>query len=94
MNVLPNGDIAAGGSDGRIWIFTTHPKRVADDEKAKLYELELSKFQLPAKTQLEDIDPKTLPGPNALFAPGTRDGQTKMVNDGGVISVHSWSQSM
>ena len=34
-----------------------------------------------------------LPGPAALLAPGNRDGQTKMVKDGGVISVHSWSES-
>ncbi len=58
-----------------------------------LYQLELSKFQRPAKTELDGINTDDLPGPNALLAPGRRDGQTKMVKDGDVITVHSWSES-
>ena len=58
-----------------------------------VYEVELSKFQRPAQTELEGINPADLPGPNALLAPGKRDGQTKMIKDGEVISVHSWSES-
>lgn len=54
--------------------------------------MELSKFQRPAKTELEGINPDDLPGPNALLREGKRDGQTMMVKDGDVISVHSWSQ--
>ncbi len=55
--------------------------------------MELSKFKRPAKTELEGIKTSDLPGPNALLAPGKRDGQTKMVKDGDVISVHSWSEA-
>ncbi len=58
-----------------------------------LYKMELSKFKRPAKTELEGIKTSELPGPSALLAPGKRDGQTKMVNEGGTISVHSWSES-
>lgn len=28
---LPNGDIAAGASDGKVWIFTSNSKRFADE---------------------------------------------------------------
>jgi len=37
--------------------------------------------------KVEDI-----PGPDALSRPGKRDGQTKMIKDGGTVSVHEWSQ--
>ncbi len=55
--------------------------------------MELSKFQRPAKTELQGIKAEDLPGPNVLLAPGKRDGQTVMVRDGGGITVHSWSES-
>ena len=112
--VLPNGDIAAGCSDGNIWIFSTDEKRQAepdlmaspfsmalfyppfahflDPSFQAVYESELAKFQRPAQTELEGIKTSDLPGPAALLSPGTRDGQTKMVKDGAIISVHSWSQ--
>ena len=90
---LPNRDVAVGSSDGNIWIFSNNPERVAAQDMMSLYETELSKFQRPAKTELDGIDVNQLPGPNALLEPGKRDGQTKMVKDGQIISVHSWSVS-
>lgn len=57
-----------------------------------MYESELEKFKRPAVTELQGVNPADLPGPNALLAAGKRDGQTKMVKDGDIISVYSWSE--
>lgn len=32
-----------------------------------------------------------MPGPEALNYPGKRDGQTKMIRDGNLVTVYSWS---
>eukprot|EP00095_Tigriopus_kingsejongensis_P004294 maker-scaffold722_size106786-snap-gene-0.32 protein:Tk04294 transcript:maker-scaffold722_size106786-snap-gene-0.32-mRNA-1 annotation:"phospholipase a-2-activating protein isoform x2" len=88
---LPNGDIAAGCSDGKIWIFSTDEKRRAPEEMSKSYETALAGFHRPAETELEGVDVKKLPGIEALLAPGKKDGQTLMVRDGPNICVHSWS---
>ena len=58
-----------------------------------MYESHLAKFQRPAQTTLEGIDVNKLPGPDALHVPGVREGQTKLVKEGEVITVHNWSQS-
>ena len=91
--LLSNGDLAAGCSDGKVWIFSKEPSRIADEERMVLYESECSKFQRPAQTELAGVDVKNLPGPEALLTPGTREGQTKMVKEGANVSVHSWSQA-
>jgi len=90
---LTNGDVAAGSSDGKIWIFTPHEERKAGADLVALYESELAKHKKPAKTQLEGVDVDQLPGKQALLAPGTKDGQTKMVKEGDTIEIHSWSAS-
>ena len=33
---LPNGDLAAGASDGKIWIFSADPARQADAEATEV----------------------------------------------------------
>ena len=89
---LHNKDIAAACSDGKIWIFTKDPGRKAPADMISVYEGELAKFKRPAQTELQGIKMEDLPGPNALLAPGKRDGQTKMVKEGSDVTVHSWSQ--
>ena len=89
---LPNKDIAAACSDGKIWIFTKDLGRKAPADMVTVYEGELAKFKRPAQTELQGVKMEDLPAPSALLAPGKRDGQTKMVNEGGVVTVHSWSE--
>ena len=89
---LPNKDIAAACSDGKIWIFTRDAGRKAPADMMSVYEGELAKFKRPAQTELQGIKTEDLPTPSALLAKGKRDGQTKMVRDGEKISVHSWSE--
>ncbi len=90
---LPNGDIASGASDGVIRVFSADPGRHASQEVQEIFEAELSKLALAAQQELGGVKLSDLPGPEALFEPGRKDGQTKMVRDGDSVSVHSWSMA-
>jgi phospholipase A-2-activating protein len=90
---LPNGDIVSGASDGMIRVFSTDPGRHASQEVQEIFEAELSKLALAAQQELGGVKLSDLPGPEALFEPGRKDGQTKMVRDGEAVSVHSWSMA-
>ncbi len=68
-----------------------------------LYEAEVEKFKQPVEAmddgesglpeEIGGVKVADMPGPDALFNPGNRHGQTKMIKDGGNISVHEWSES-
>jgi len=90
---LPNGDIASGASDGVIRVFSADSGRYASQEIQEIFEAELSKLALAAQQELGGVKLSDLPGPEALFEPGSKDGQTKMVRDGDSVSVHSWSMA-
>jgi phospholipase A-2-activating protein len=90
---LENGDIAAATNDGCLRLFTQEASRTADPETIAAYEEELSKLSLAAQQELGGIKLTDLPGPEALFEPGRKDGQQKMVRQGEAVSVHSWSMA-
>ena len=90
---LTNGDIAAATNDGCVRLFTKDPARLADQETLAAFEEELSKCSLAAQQELGGIKLTDLPGPEALFEPGRKDGQQKMVRTGEQVSVHSWSMA-
>ena len=78
--VLPNsGDIAAATNDGCVRVFTRDPARQASQEVQEIYEAELSKVALAAQQNLGGVKLTDLPGPEALYEPGAKDGQQKMV---------------
>ncbi|CAN8003977.1 unnamed protein product [Ixodes hexagonus] len=86
---LGNGDIIAGSSDGVARVFTRHVELQAPLEEQKAFEEELSKSTLPAQ-ELGDLKVNELPGKEVLMERGKRDGQTKLVRDGGVVSAFQW----
>ena len=90
---LPNGDIAAATNDGCLRLFTRDAARVAEPEILAAFEEELGKVELAAQAELGGIKLTDLPGPEALFEPGRKDGQQKMVRDGEAVSVHGWSMA-
>ena len=103
VRILENGDIAVGCSDNRIYIFTQNPKREAPNELIALYDAEVAKFKEPPTAMEEDtanelpeeiggVKVADMPGPDVLNREGRRDGQTVMVRDGNIVTVHSWSQ--
>ena len=78
--VLPSsGDIAAATNDGCVRVFTRDPARQASQEVQEIYEAELSKVALAAQQNLGGVKLTDLPGPEALYEPGAKDGQQKMV---------------
>jgi len=93
VTVLENGDIAAATNDGCIRIFTCDASRQASKEVQDIFDEELSKVALAAEQELGGVKLSDLPGPEALYEPGARDGQQKMVRNGGSVSVHSWNMA-
>ena len=91
--VLDNGDIAAATNDGCVRIFSCDPARQASKEIQAIFEEELSKVALAAQQELGGVKLSDLPGPEALYEPGARDGQQKMVRTGTDVSVHSWNMA-
>uniref|UniRef100_UPI00358E7B68 phospholipase A-2-activating protein isoform X2 n=1 Tax=Myxine glutinosa TaxID=7769 RepID=UPI00358E7B68 len=89
---LPNRDIAVGCSDGTIRIFTEDSSRVASVELCAEFESELASSSIdPMSSELGGISTTDLPGREHLEEPGTRDGQTRLVNDGGQVEAYQWS---
>ena len=91
--LLPDGDVITGSSDSVVRIFTCNPEHYADAETLKEFEQEVASNKLNAQLELGGMKVKDLPDEKALLQPGQRDGQTKIVNDGGVIRAYSWSQN-
>ena len=91
--VLPDGDIAAATNDGCVRIFTRDESRQASKEVQEIFEAELSKVALAAQQELGGVKLTDLPGPEALYEPGAKDGQQKMVRQGDKVSVHSWNMA-
>eukprot|EP00092_Neocalanus_flemingeri_P037378 GFUD01040702.1.p1 GENE.GFUD01040702.1~~GFUD01040702.1.p1 ORF type:complete len:806 (-),score=248.04 GFUD01040702.1:260-2677(-) len=91
--VLANEDIAAATNDGCVRIFSRDPARQASKEIQAIFEEELSKVALAAQQELGGVKLTDLPGAEALYEPGAKDGQQKMVRSGDAVSVHSWNMA-
>ncbi|SCV69419.1 BQ2448_2439 [Microbotryum intermedium] len=93
VKVLPDGDIAAGSSDGLVRVFTRNEQRVADAETLKSFDDAVSKAAVNS-SQIGDIKKDNLPGLEALSSPGRKDGQVIMVKaPSGTVEAHSWSNA-
>ncbi|KPV75934.1 uncharacterized protein RHOBADRAFT_13968, partial [Rhodotorula graminis WP1] len=91
VNVLANGDISAGASDGNVRVYTRSKERVASEVDLAVRPPPLLLLSLPAK-HIGDLKKSDLPGPEALDEPGTKEGQVKMVRTvGGTVEAYQWS---
>lgn len=88
VSVLPNDDIVAGGSDGVVRVFTSDPERFASEE-------ELSKFKETVESiaiNSQQVDESQIRSPEALDAPGSKEGQVIIVKSlQGINEAHQWS---
>ncbi|KAM4809172.1 phospholipase A-2-activating protein [Rhinophrynus dorsalis] len=92
--VLDNGDIVVGASDGIIRVFTESQERTASPEEIQLFEDELAQATIDPKTgDLGDIKIEELPGRDHLSEPGTKEGQTRLINVDGKVEAYQWSVS-
>ena len=87
VSALENNDIAAATNDGCVRVFTRDASRVASDEVQEIFEAESSKMALAAQGELGGVKLTDLPGPEALYEPGAKDGQQKMVREGGKVII-------
>eukprot|EP01063_Lacrimia_lanifica_P018482 TRINITY_DN25388_c0_g1_i1.p1 TRINITY_DN25388_c0_g1~~TRINITY_DN25388_c0_g1_i1.p1 ORF type:complete len:846 (+),score=339.72 TRINITY_DN25388_c0_g1_i1:57-2540(+) len=89
---LDNGDIVAGGTDGNLVRFSRDPARQGTLEDIKKFE-EMVASQKVNKGGLGGLDLTTLPGPDALNAPGTAEGQQKIIRRGEGAEVYCWNMA-
>jgi len=80
-------------SDGRIFVFTKDASRTATIEEIAAFEEELASSSIQTKTgDLGDVKIDDLPTEDALKKPGTREGQTTMINKGGGhVEAYQWN---
>jgi phospholipase A-2-activating protein len=80
-------------SDGRIYIFTKDESRTATMQEISAFEEELASSSIQTKTgDLGEVKIDDLPTEDALKKPGTREGQTTMINKGGGrVEAYQWN---
>jgi len=94
LTVFPNGDFAVGCSDASIRVFSSNPSRTADPDELTAFTEEVAASSVPSKSTIGDLKIDELPGPEALFQPGRREGQTIMIREGADLAFcYQWSSS-
>ena len=94
LAVMANGDFAVGCSDGSIRVFTNNASRAAPDQQLKAFAEEVASASMPSKGAIGDVKIDELPGPEALYQPGKREGQTLMIKEGPDLAFcYQWSSS-
>ncbi|XP_059472996.1 phospholipase A-2-activating protein [Neocloeon triangulifer] len=91
VTALPNGDVATGCSDSVVRVFSKDPARQADSDELAKFDEEVANFGKSKNDDLGEIKVNDLPTMAALLAPGSRDGQTKLIREGGEVICYSWS---
>lgn len=91
VTFLPNSDIVTGSSDGVVRVFSKDPDRQANEDVLKTYEQEIEAMFKISSQELGGVKISDLPGKEALYEPGRSDGQTKLVREGTIVTVYSWS---
>lgn len=91
VSVLPNDDIAVGGSGREIHVFTTDPERFATAQGQQAF-TELVQLSAISEQSIDDLKKTDLPGYDRLSSPGKEEGSVIMVkNPAGAIEAHQWS---
>ncbi|OWM89209.1 phospholipase A-2-activating protein isoform X2 [Punica granatum] len=87
---LEDGDIVTACSDGVVRIWTTQQDKIADPLDLESFSLQLSAYKLSRK-RVGGLKLEDLPGLEALRAPGTSDGQTKVIREGDNGVAYTWN---
>ncbi|XP_023012840.1 phospholipase A2 activator protein [Leptinotarsa decemlineata] len=87
---LPNGDIVTGSSDGIIRVFTQEEGRVTDEVNLVKFNEEVNALKQQALQEIGGVKVSDLPGREALYDPGKRNGQMKMIRDGKNVVAYTW----
>ncbi|KAK9889755.1 hypothetical protein WA026_007136 [Henosepilachna vigintioctopunctata] len=87
---LNNGDIVTGSSDGIIRIFTQEESRNADPATLAKFEEEVATLNEQNNQEIGGYKVSDLPGKEALYEPGKREGQMKMIREPGGVVAYTW----
>lgn len=91
VTILPNDDIAVGGSDKHIYLFTKNEERAATAEGLAQFKEIVEKSAI-SEQSLDDLKKTDIPGYDRLEKPGKEEGSTIMVKSpAGVIEAHQWT---
>lgn len=91
VDTLPNDDIAVGGSDKSIYVFTASPDREATASGIQEF-TSLVQNSAISEQSIDDLKRTDIPGYEALEQGADEEGATKMVKSpAGVIEAHQWS---
>lgn len=86
-----NGDIAVGGSDGTIRIFTREPSRYAPDDEIKHFQDLVASSGI-GKDQVGSVNKEKLEGKEGLLNPGKNEGEVKMIRtEINTVEAYQWS---
>lgn len=89
---LANGDLLVGCSNGNIYVYTQDERLHAPPAIQKEIEEEVSKTSLQL-SELGDIKVDKLPNKDALYIPGKKEGETKLVKDGESVLAYQWNSA-
>lgn len=91
VTVLPNDDIAVGGSGKEIYVFTTEKDRFATEQGLVNF-AELVGLSTISEQSIDNLKKTDLPGYDRLSSPGKEEGAVVMVKSPtGAIEAHQWS---
>ncbi|KAK9482765.1 WD40-repeat-containing domain protein [Lipomyces starkeyi] len=86
-----NGDIAAGGSDGIVRVFSRNDKSWATKEEIAKFDEQVAGYAISAN-EVGNINKEKLPSHEALEVPGTKIGQVIMVKTAyASVDAYQWT---
>ncbi|XP_060528385.1 phospholipase A-2-activating protein [Cylas formicarius] len=91
VQCLPNGDIVSGSSDGVVRIFTKDESRYADEHTLTKFNEDVTALEQQSVQEIGGVKVSDLPGKEALYDPGKREGQMKMIREDGKIVAYTWN---
>ncbi|XP_076265264.1 phospholipase A2 activator protein [Rhynchophorus ferrugineus] len=87
---LSNGDIVTGSSDGIIRVFTRDESRVANEQALTKFAEEVNNLKQQSMQEIGGVKVSDLPGKEALYDPGKKSGQMKMIREDGKVVAYTW----
>ncbi|KAF5295352.1 hypothetical protein FQR65_LT01542 [Abscondita terminalis] len=87
---LPNGDVVTGSSDSVVRIFTQDETRIADESLLKAFEEEVLALTKQSMQEIGGYKISDLPGKEALYEPGKKAGQMKMIREPQGVVAYTW----
>ncbi|KAF5272219.1 hypothetical protein FQA39_LY01301 [Lamprigera yunnana] len=90
VTCLSNGDIVTGSSDGMVRIFTQDEDRVASADVLKVFEEDVAALTKQSIQEIGGYKVSDLPGKEALYEPGNKAGQMKMIREAQGVVAYTW----